>query len=86
MVVDLVGVAADDLKRSEGAELGMADLDVSRCLGGGRGPCLRRGPQHSRRGGLQGREAVRDGLVGDRTERAQISSLAHSQIDQPRKH
>jgi len=84
MVVDLVGVAADDLKRSEGAELGVADLDVSRCLGGGRGPCLRRGPQHSR--GLQGREVVRDGLIGDRTQRAQISSLAHSQVGQPRKH
>jgi len=43
MVVDLMGVAADDLK---GSELGMADLNVSRCRCGGRDPCLCRRRQH----------------------------------------
>jgi hypothetical protein len=53
MVVDFMGIAADDLKRSEGAELGMANLDITWCYCGGRGPrvCrrLRRNQPDSRR-------------------------------------
>lgn len=47
VMVDLMGVTADDLKGSEGAELGMTDLNVGRCRIGGRGPGRCRRPQRN---------------------------------------
>jgi hypothetical protein len=47
VVVHLVGIAADDLKRPEGTEPGMANLDITWCDRRGRGPCLCRRPQHN---------------------------------------
>ncbi len=46
MVMHLMGVAADDLKRTKAAELGVVDLDVSRCYSGGGRLCFCRRPQH----------------------------------------
>jgi hypothetical protein len=42
VMADFMGIAADDLNRAKDAELGMMDLGVSWCCGGGLGPLSRR--------------------------------------------
>jgi hypothetical protein len=46
VVVDLMSIAADDLHRAEGAELGMFDHGLDWCVAGGVGPLSCRRPQN----------------------------------------
>jgi hypothetical protein len=45
VVVDFMSIAADDLHRAEGAELGMTDHGLDRCVAGGVDPLSCRRPQ-----------------------------------------